>query len=77
MADSPAHPNANGDPADDGRLESAREAPPRTPRWVMVFGIIALVLILAVAVQFTFGMRHGPGLHSSYDSAAGLLMHLG
>jgi hypothetical protein len=40
----------------------------------MVLGIIALVLILAVAVQLVFGIRHGPGLHStSIDVVSGLL----
>jgi hypothetical protein len=43
----------------------------------MLLGIIALVLILAAAGQFIFGIRHGPGLHSSHDVVAGLLMHLG
>ena len=77
MADTPTDPDVNADAADDNALEPAREAPPGTPRWVMVFGIIALVLILAVVVQFIFGFRHGPGLHSWYGLTAALLVHLG
>lgn len=76
MAD-PSNPNANGGPADESGLEPAGQRPPRTPGWVLLLGVIALVLILAAAVQFIFGIRHGPGLHSSYDMAAGLLAHLG
>jgi hypothetical protein len=41
----------------------------------MLLGIIALVLILAAAGQFIFGIRHGPGLHSSYDSGVVLLVY--
>lgn len=76
MADSPAHPDSNLEPAVDIRQEPAREGAPRTPRWVKVFGIIAVVLIVAVAVQFIFGMKHGPGLHSSSYSVAGLIVPL-
>ncbi|MEP7041058.1 MAG: hypothetical protein ABI864_05720 [Chloroflexota bacterium] len=36
---------------------------PRTPRWVWVLGIVALILILAAVAQLVFGIRHGPGMH--------------
>jgi len=41
--------------------------PYRTPRWVKVFGIIVIVLVLlAVIVLFTgIGGEHGPGRHMS------------
>ncbi len=37
----------------------------RTPRWVMVFGIIVLVLVLAVVVVLVTGIGgdHGPRRH--------------
>ena len=45
-------------------LEPEREAntPPRTPRWVKAFGIIALVIILLFGVLLLTG-EHGPGRH--------------
>lgn len=75
MAASPILPDSDHEPASD-RLEPGPEVPPRTPPWVKVFGIIALVLILAVAVQFMLGIRHGPGMHSLHESPVGLLVHL-
>lgn len=52
-------------------------SPPRTPGWVLVLGILALVLLFAVAVQVIFGIRHGPGLHgTSAGGIAWLLGHL-
>lgn len=44
-----------------------RETPPSTPRWVKVFGIIAIVLILLfVILKLTgIGGNHGPGRHFS------------
>jgi hypothetical protein len=37
---------------------------PGTPRWVKVFGIIVLVLVLLVVVtMLTDPGRHGPGRH--------------
>lgn len=46
-----------------------RETPPSTPRWVKVFGIIAIVLILLfVILKLTgIGGNHGPGRHFSSD----------
>lgn len=76
MADMPGHPVSTDDSVDSGRLETGRGGPPRTPGWVKAFGIVALVLILAVILQLLLGIRHGPGLHSSYDSVAGLSVPL-
>lgn len=75
MNDAAPSPDPNGDPMDQRPREPVREQRPRTPRWVMLLGIIALVLILAAAGQFIFGIRHGPDLHSSYDWGVGLLVH--
>jgi hypothetical protein len=41
-----------------------RESTNGTPRWVKVFGIIALVVVLLfVILMFAGGGRHGPGRH--------------
>jgi hypothetical protein len=41
-----------------------------TPRWVKVFGIAALVLVLLVVVLIVTGRggEHGPGRHSGDDT---------
>ena len=53
----------DSDDADETRPQPGTGTPPRTPRWVVVLGILAVVLILAVVAQLVFGIRHGPGLH--------------
>jgi len=40
-----------------------------TPRWVKVFGIIALVLVLVFVISLLAGVRHGPGLHTPSGDA--------
>ena len=66
MANRPPHPDP-GDDTDDGvgpGGESIASTPHRTPRWVKVFGIIALVLVLLVVVKLLIGGGgHGPGRH--------------
>lgn len=37
--------------------------PHTTPRWVKVFGIIGLVVVLLFVVLFIVGGHHGPGRH--------------
>jgi hypothetical protein len=57
MADPPPYADSNSDTGDDTGS---------TPRWVKVFGIIALVVVLLfVILMFTRGPggRHGPGRH--------------
>lgn len=61
MVEPPRDPDAD----DPTAAAPGRESAPRTPRWVMVFGIIALILILAVVAQFVLGIQHGPGMHGS------------
>ena len=34
------------------------------PRWVKVFGIIAVILVLLFVISMLAGVRHGPGLHT-------------
>ena len=42
-----------------------KQAPP-TPRWVKVFGIIALIILLlaAIIIATDLGGEHGPGQHN-------------
>ncbi|MCQ3973430.1 MAG: hypothetical protein DPW09_08305 [Anaerolineae bacterium] len=51
----------------------ADQSPYTTPRWVKVFGIIALILILLVVIiMFTgVGGPHGPGRHLPSGDADG------
>ena len=49
------------DTSDDTGVGPDRGSPPSTPRWVKVFGIIALVVVLLVAIMLISG--HGPGRH--------------
>ena len=61
MEDPSRHPPAG----DDIEVQPDREATTGTPRWVKVFGIIALVVVLLfVILLFTRGPGgHGPGMH--------------
>ena len=60
MADPPTYPVG-----DEPAAELAG-GPIGTPRWVKVFGIIALVVVLAAGVILLTGgpSRHGPGRHA-------------
>lgn len=44
----------------------------RTPRWVKIFGVIVIVLILLVAIVFVTGLggEHGPGRHAPSGDAS-------
>lgn len=37
---------------------------PGTPRWVKVFGIILIVVVLLVIARIFIGGEHGPGRHA-------------
>jgi hypothetical protein len=51
---------------------SNRPPYPGTPRWVKVFGIIVIaVVLLAVGLMFIGGGEHGPGRHTSSGDAGG------
>jgi hypothetical protein len=61
MADPPAY----RDTGDDTGVEPDRRATAGTPRWVKVFGLIALVVVLLfLALLLTRG-PHNPGRHRS------------
>jgi ABC-type transporter Mla subunit MlaD len=47
-------------------MQTSHESTYRTPRWVKLFVIIALAVLLLVAVVLATGIggEHGPGRHS-------------
>jgi len=73
MADPPPYPDSNSDTGDDTRVRPDRGSPPSIPRWVKVFGIIVIVLVLLVGIiVFTgIGGQHGPGRHTPSGDAGG------
>jgi ABC-type transporter Mla subunit MlaD len=44
------------------------------PRWVKVFGIIAVVLVLLVGFMMLSGGDHGPGQHTPSGDAGGQML---
>ena len=68
---------AFSDTADEEGDEDGRGSTTGTPRWVKVFGIIALVLVLLVVVMLLIGGigggpgGHGPGRHVPAGGAGG------
>ena len=55
----------------DTRTGRDRRASPGTPRWVKVFGIITLiVLILFAILTVAGGSRHGPSRHMRHGDTA-------
>jgi len=42
-----------------------------TPRWVMVFGIIVIVLVLLFVIVMFIGGEHGPGRHTPSGDVGG------
>lgn len=41
------------------------QARPGVPRWVKVFALIALAVVVVLAAVMLLGGEHGPGMHSS------------
>jgi len=60
MADPPRLPDSEG----DSGMGPDRGSTAGTPRWVKVFGIIALVLLLVLVILVLTG-GHGPGRHTA------------
>ena len=58
MADPPHIPET-----DDAGVGPDREATTGIPRWVKVFLIIAIALVLALVVSRFLGVQHGPSRH--------------
>jgi hypothetical protein len=74
MADPPTH-HDSGQEADIGR---DREPSARTPRWVKVFALIALVaVVLFVVVTLVGGGEHGPGRHTPGGGSDSPATHTG
>jgi len=63
MADLPPYPDSNADTGDDTSVGPSRESTTSTPRWVYVFGIIVIVLVLLFVIMMLTG-GHGPGRHT-------------
>jgi hypothetical protein len=61
MANMPPHPDSNGDPGRATGPVPGSESPPGTPRWVYMFGIVALLLVLLFVVLHLTG--GAPGGH--------------
>lgn len=59
MADMPPDIDNLDEPV-TGRADASA---PGTPRWVLVLGIVAVVLIVAFVVQAVLGGGHGPQMH--------------
>jgi hypothetical protein len=59
MADPPSNPDAD----DDRGVTLDHQPTTSTPRWVKVFGVIALVLLLLLVIALLTG-GHGPGRHA-------------
>jgi ABC-type transporter Mla subunit MlaD len=59
-------------PPDTNPQEDAGK-PPGTPRWVMVFGIIAIIVVLLIAFVLFSGLGgpHGPQRHAPSGDAGG------
>lgn len=63
-----AHPTSHDDTGDIANAGPDRGSTYRTPRWVKVFGIALLVLILLIAIMHASG--HSPGRHMHGMSGA-------
>jgi hypothetical protein len=63
----------NPDTGDDTGVRPIEDRPPSMPRWVKVFGIIALVLVLLLGIMLLTGVGgdHGPGRHRPSGGAGG------
>lgn len=73
MADLPTHPHASGTSGDDPGTGQGRESTTGAPRWVMIVGIIALIVILLFAVMMLVGGGHRPSPHSAPSGVATLV----
>jgi hypothetical protein len=73
MADPPAHPDSGDEPG----VGRDRGSPEGTPRWVKVFGLIALVVVLLFVVLLLIGGPHNPGRHMRGGGSGGQTLAAG
>ena len=59
MDDPPHHPGFKGNAGDDTGVERDGGSTASTPRWVRVFGIIAIVLVLLFVIMLITRGPHG------------------
>jgi hypothetical protein len=64
MADPPPYPDSNSNTGDDTRVRPDYRATTSTPRWVKVFGIIVIILILLFVILHLTG--GGLGGHTPF-----------
>lgn len=57
------------DPVDPPRTPSRDAARPGMPRWVKVFGLILVALLLVFLAAQLLGVEHGPGMHGAAGTA--------
>jgi hypothetical protein len=47
---------------------------PGVPRWVKIFGLIALAIAIVFVILMFLGIEHGPGLHSTASVPFGVAL---
>jgi hypothetical protein len=63
MAELPSNPNSANE-------NTNRGSTPNTPRWVKVFGVIFIGLVLVFVIVHLTGRGHGFGSHTSTSTVA-------
>jgi hypothetical protein len=66
-----ADPSPNPDAADDTGVRPDR-GPTGMPRWVKVFLVIAILLVLALLISSLVGVQHGPRQHTAPEAAVAM-----
>jgi hypothetical protein len=57
-------PAGRSNASDEAASEAGRRSTEGTPRWVKVFGIVALLVVVLFVVLLIAGGPHNPGRHS-------------
>lgn len=56
-------PAGRSNARDEAASEAGRRSIERTPRWVKVFAIVALLVVVLLVVLLIAGSPHNPGRH--------------